>query len=291
MSLVDASDAGTFEVAAAAHRRAVRGAAGAHRDGGGDRRGLRRARRRRCPGRGAVVGDGGGPGRAVGRRAARHVPRTCAAQAAVVDAVRRCWASLWSARAIGYRAGRGIAPGDVSIAVVVQRLVPAEAAGVLFTIDPVSGALDQIVVSANWGLGESVVGRRRHPGRRGRRPGVGGAGQLPAGRQGGHDRGRRRGHDGDGDAGRPALDAGAFAGPGGRARPGRAVDREAVRRAGGRRVGARRRRVVGGPGAADHHVVRTSRPPLRFAANSGTTAWPGTTCGPTATWARRCLTS
>jgi pyruvate,water dikinase len=78
-------------------------------------------------------------------------------EAAVVDAVRRCWSSVWSARAIGYRADRGIAPGDVGIAVVVQRLVPAEAAGVLFTIDPVSGALDQVVVSANWGLGESVV--------------------------------------------------------------------------------------------------------------------------------------
>ena len=61
---------------------------------------------------------------------------------AVVDAVRRCWSSLWSARAIGYRARRGIPPQDVSIAVVVQRLVPAEAAGVMFTIDPVSGARD-----------------------------------------------------------------------------------------------------------------------------------------------------
>jgi phosphohistidine swiveling domain-containing protein len=77
--------------------------------------------------------------------------------AAVLEAVRRCWASLWSARAIGYRASRGISPGDVSIAVVVQRLVPAEAAGVMFTIDPVSGDRDKIVVSANWGLGESVV--------------------------------------------------------------------------------------------------------------------------------------
>jgi phosphoenolpyruvate synthase/pyruvate phosphate dikinase len=77
--------------------------------------------------------------------------------AAVIDAVRQCWASLWSARAIGYRAEQGIALGDVSIAVVVQRLVPAEAAGVLFTIDPVSGAADQVVVSANWGFGESVV--------------------------------------------------------------------------------------------------------------------------------------
>ncbi len=78
-------------------------------------------------------------------------------EAAVLDAVKRCWASLWSARAIGYRARYGIGPGEVSIAVVVQRLVLAEAAGVMFTVDPVSGAHDQIVISANWGLGESVV--------------------------------------------------------------------------------------------------------------------------------------
>ena len=78
-------------------------------------------------------------------------------EAAVLDAVRRCWASLWSARAIGYRARRGVQPGEVSIAVVVQQLVLAEAAGVMFTIDPVDGAHDEVVVSANWGLGESVV--------------------------------------------------------------------------------------------------------------------------------------
>jgi phosphohistidine swiveling domain-containing protein len=78
-------------------------------------------------------------------------------ETAVLDAVKRCWASLWSARAIGYRARRGVEPGDVSIAVVVQQLVPAEAAGVMFTVDPVGGARDRVVVSANWGLGESVV--------------------------------------------------------------------------------------------------------------------------------------
>jgi rifampicin phosphotransferase len=78
-------------------------------------------------------------------------------ETAVLDAVRRCWASLWSARAIGYRARRGVEPGEVSIAVVVQQLVPAEAAGVMFTVDPVDRAHDTIVVSANWGLGESVV--------------------------------------------------------------------------------------------------------------------------------------
>jgi phosphohistidine swiveling domain-containing protein len=78
-------------------------------------------------------------------------------EAAVLDAVKRCWASLWSARAIGYRARHGVEPGEVSIAVVVQQLVPAEAAGVMFTVDPVGGARE-VVISANWGLGESVVG-------------------------------------------------------------------------------------------------------------------------------------
>jgi rifampicin phosphotransferase len=78
-------------------------------------------------------------------------------EAAVLDAVKRCWASLWSARAIGYRARHGVEPGDVSIAVVVQQLVPAAAAGVMFTKDPVGGAHDKVVISANWGLGESVV--------------------------------------------------------------------------------------------------------------------------------------
>ena len=78
-------------------------------------------------------------------------------KAAVLDAVRRCWASLWSARAIGYRARCGVEPGEVSIAVVVQQLVLAEAAGVMFTVDPVDGAHDKVVVSANWGLGQSVV--------------------------------------------------------------------------------------------------------------------------------------
>ena len=84
-------------------------------------------------------------------------------EAAVLDAVKRCWVSLWSARAIGYRARRGVEPGEVSIAVVVQRLVPAEAAGVMFTVDPVDDAHDKVVVSANWGLGESVVAGEATP--------------------------------------------------------------------------------------------------------------------------------
>ncbi|MGC9347343.1 MAG: PEP/pyruvate-binding domain-containing protein [Anaerolineae bacterium] len=77
---------------------------------------------------------------------------------AVRDAVKRCWASLWTARAIGYRRQKGVEPEDLSLAVVVQRLVPADAAGVMFTANPVNGRRDELLISAAWGLGESVVG-------------------------------------------------------------------------------------------------------------------------------------
>ena len=77
--------------------------------------------------------------------------------AAVLDAVRRCWASLWTDRAVAYREREGIDPSDVALAVVVQELVDAESAGVLFTADPVSAAPDRMIVNATWGLGESLV--------------------------------------------------------------------------------------------------------------------------------------
>jgi len=76
----------------------------------------------------------------------------------VLDAVKGCWASLWTARAIGYRARQGIGTEGLSLAVVVQLLVPAEAAGILFTANPVTGRRDQAMISAAWGLGEAVVG-------------------------------------------------------------------------------------------------------------------------------------
>lgn len=75
----------------------------------------------------------------------------------VLEAVRRCWASLWTARAIGYRVHQGISHDEVSLAVIVQQLVPADAAGVLFTANPLTGACDQVVINAAWGLGEAVV--------------------------------------------------------------------------------------------------------------------------------------
>ncbi|MET1064576.1 MAG: PEP/pyruvate-binding domain-containing protein, partial [Arthrobacter sp.] len=76
---------------------------------------------------------------------------------ALAAAVRDCWASLWTARAMAYRTREGIGPDAVRLAVVVQRMVDAEAAGVMFTANPANGRRDQTVISAAWGLGESVV--------------------------------------------------------------------------------------------------------------------------------------
>lgn len=77
---------------------------------------------------------------------------------AVLEAVKRCWTSLWTARAIGYRARQGIPSDGISLAVVVQAMVLADAAGILFTANPVTGARDQAVINAAWGLGEAIVG-------------------------------------------------------------------------------------------------------------------------------------
>ncbi|MFT4296754.1 MAG: PEP/pyruvate-binding domain-containing protein [Micropruina sp.] len=77
----------------------------------------------------------------------------------VLDAIRRCWASLWNERAVAYRErAQHDASAALSIAVVVQRLVPAEVAGVMFTANPANGRCEQTVITAAWGLGEAVVG-------------------------------------------------------------------------------------------------------------------------------------
>lgn len=75
----------------------------------------------------------------------------------VVEAVRRCWSSLWTPRALAYRIRNGIPPEDVALAVVVQQLVPAEVSGVLFTADPLTGHRGRMVIDGAWGLGEAVV--------------------------------------------------------------------------------------------------------------------------------------
>ena len=77
---------------------------------------------------------------------------------AVLEAVQRCWASLWTGRAISYRLRQGISPKEVALAVIIQKLVSAEAAGILFTANPVSGSRSEAVINAAWGLGEGIVG-------------------------------------------------------------------------------------------------------------------------------------
>lgn len=71
--------------------------------------------------------------------------------------LRRCWASLWSPRALSYRAARGVDHLGVNIAVVVQRMAKADFAGVLFTVDPVAQRADRMLVEITPGLGEALV--------------------------------------------------------------------------------------------------------------------------------------
>ena len=75
----------------------------------------------------------------------------------VVDAVKRCWASLFGARTVYYRAERGLDQAGMDIAVVVQLQIHSTRAGVMFTIDPASGRTDRLVIEGSLGLGESVV--------------------------------------------------------------------------------------------------------------------------------------
>lgn len=76
---------------------------------------------------------------------------------AVIDAVSRCWSSVWSERAIAYRQQRGM-PGDqVQLAVLVQRLIESDVSAVVFSANPITSDRDEIVINATWGLGESLV--------------------------------------------------------------------------------------------------------------------------------------
>src|SRR5262249_7402781 len=76
---------------------------------------------------------------------------------ALLDAVRRCWASLWNARAVAYRAANGIDDATVALAVVVQRMVDAAVACVLFTDDPIAGTRRRAAIDAVWGLADALV--------------------------------------------------------------------------------------------------------------------------------------
>lgn len=79
-------------------------------------------------------------------------------EAALLDAVKRCWVSLFTDRAILYRLQNGFAHADVALSVVVQRMVEPVVSGILFTADPVSGHRAVTSIDAGFGLGEALVG-------------------------------------------------------------------------------------------------------------------------------------
>ena len=68
-----------------------------------------------------------------------------------------CWVSLFTDRAISYRAKMGFPGAGLAIAVAIQEMVTAKSAGVMFTVDPVTGDPTRIIIESNWGLGESIV--------------------------------------------------------------------------------------------------------------------------------------
>src|SRR5205085_12070626 len=76
---------------------------------------------------------------------------------AVLGHIRRCWASLFTARAVTYRLRTGVNPRQVHMAVVVQQMVFPQAAGLLFTADPVTGHRKVAAVEASFGLGAALV--------------------------------------------------------------------------------------------------------------------------------------
>ena len=76
---------------------------------------------------------------------------------AVLEHVRRCWASLFTERAVTYRLRNGYDQQQIRIAVIVQQMVHADASGVLFTADPVSGNRRVASIEASFGLGEAPV--------------------------------------------------------------------------------------------------------------------------------------
>jgi pyruvate,water dikinase len=77
---------------------------------------------------------------------------------AVTDAVVQCWASAQSERLLAYRASHDLSPNGLKLAVLVQQLVYADAAAVIFSANPVTRDRDEVVINASWGLGESIVG-------------------------------------------------------------------------------------------------------------------------------------
>ena len=75
----------------------------------------------------------------------------------LLDYSRKCWASLWTARAIYYRENQGFNHFEVALSVVIQKMVNSQKSGVMFTANPVNNNIHEIMINASWGLGEAIV--------------------------------------------------------------------------------------------------------------------------------------
>ncbi len=81
----------------------------------------------------------------------------------VVEKIQHCWASLFTPRAIDYRAKNNFPHENVLISVGIQKMVNSKAAGVMFTLNPTDGDLSKVVIEGSWGLGETVVSGSVNP--------------------------------------------------------------------------------------------------------------------------------
>jgi len=81
----------------------------------------------------------------------------------VIESVRKCWASLYTPRAISYRVKNDFPHEKVLISVGVQKMVNSRAAGVMFTLNPTDGDISKVVIEGSWGLGETVVSGSVNP--------------------------------------------------------------------------------------------------------------------------------
>jgi len=81
----------------------------------------------------------------------------------VVESVKKCWASLFTPRAIAYRINNKFEHAKVLISVGVQKMVNSRAAGVMFTLNPTDGDISKVVIEGSWGLGETVVSGSVNP--------------------------------------------------------------------------------------------------------------------------------
>jgi pyruvate,water dikinase len=82
---------------------------------------------------------------------------------ALLKAVTVCWSSLWTVRAISYRGRNNIPHSDISLAVIIQIMVPSESSGIMFTANPLTGSRLELVIDATLGLGEALVSGYAEP--------------------------------------------------------------------------------------------------------------------------------